>query len=278
MYFFFLYDFATRDIQFFLIAASHWSILTPGFFCLPLRVVSRNLTWTEQLKRKQVKDGRSRNGQVVWRTRTITGEKRLIVETPSFVLITKCESEKAPHLSCHVLCTSLWPNELSLPPLLYSNSVTASFTLDGRIVFAFFFFFCVAVVVLKCWLVLFSRWKYVSFCNLRSGSLRACALAWLYPGLSGEDMRGGGSIMFCFVCTPDFNMIIKGKCCMSGQKQCLHSRIEVYSAATVASLRHRGDVCSQSNQIKYLFRYFWMTPNQMWCMFDYEWRVQSGKE
>lgn len=147
--------------------------LTPGFFCLPLRVVSRNLTWTEQLKRKQVKDGRSRNGQVMRRTQTITGEKRLIVETPSFVLITKCESEKDPHLSCHVLCTSLWPNKLSLPPLLYSNSVTASFTLDGRTVFAFLFFRCCCcfevltglIFTLEvCILLQLTEWKFACVC------------------------------------------------------------------------------------------------------------------
>lgn len=37
------------------------------------------------------------------------------------------------------------------------------------------------------------------------------------------------------------------------KKKCPHSHREMYSVASVASPRLRGDVCSQFNQIKYLF-------------------------
>lgn len=46
--------------------------------------------------------------------------------------------------------------------------------------------------------------------------MRACALAWSYPGLSRGDMRG--VLMSFFFLQSEFNMIIKGKYCMSGQQ------------------------------------------------------------
>lgn len=51
---------------------------------------------------------------------------------------------------------------------------------------------------------------------------------------------------------------------MSGQIQCLH--LEMYSAALVAIQRHKGDVCSQSNQIKYVFSHILMTPKPKWSV------------
>lgn len=100
---------------------------------------------------------------------------------------------RAPHLTCHVLCTSLWPNNLPLPPLLYSISIKASFTLAGRMVFCLFF-----VLLLK-WIV---GWFYFhagsSYLSAVYGvEACVCALAWMYPGLSREDMRGCYNVCCC---------------------------------------------------------------------------------
>ena len=125
----------------------------------------------------KAKGSQTRDGLVMWGMRRVTGGKKKThcFLTPSFVLIcheNKVQVREAPHLTCHVLCTSLRPNNLSLPSV-FSISIKASFTRDGRTAFAFSVF-------------LFE----VSSELLSFYGVDVCTWAWMYPGLSRKDSMG----------------------------------------------------------------------------------------
>lgn len=145
------------------------------------------------------------------RTRRATGEKRLIISTSFLVLLpTKCGPEEAPHLTCHVLCTSLRTNSfLFLPPLLISVSIMASLTLrpEDSVCLSFF-------LSLKCFYFMLEN-LYLSIVN----GFKCCVYdsVGMYPDVGSRKVIG-----------PHYYMIEKG----NFVQQCLHSLIEMYSAAS----------------------------------------------
>ena len=181
---------------FFTIAAPRWWIdmsLTPSFFSVS------SSGWCRETPHGLKNPGK---GQPMLKKKKWTSyEKKDSLFRLHPLFSWQSAGQRSP--SSNVPCPLHLPvaSHLSLPPLLYSISIKASLTLDGEDAVCLYFVVDVVVVVFEvnCWLVLFFFcWKYGPFWILSSGRVRACALAWLYPGLSRGDMRGGANVFFFF--------------------------------------------------------------------------------
>lgn len=130
----------------------------------------------------------------------------------------KVQVRKAPHLTCHVLCTSLWPNRLSLPSVLTPISIKASFTPDRKTVFAFFF-----VVEVSSRLIFILRRGHVCFCVLV---------------IAEKTWWGCCNVFFLLLLLIILNILwSKREMLLEWAKTCLHFHTKMYSVASVASLR-----------------------------------------
>lgn len=174
-------------------------------------------------------------------------EERLFVTTSSFAQMTKVQVRKAPHQTCHVLCISLQPNS-PFPPLLCSISIKASFTLHRRTALAFFVCVCVCPCL---------KWtgEGFNFMKWTRAPGRDCILE-----MAEKKWWGCYDVFFSFFLFI-FCMIIKGKCCSSGQNDArLHKEILLFS-----------NVESQWNQIEvFIFQASSDRRPQTKCMYGNE--------
>lgn len=101
-----------------LLAALRWStdvLLTPSFFSVSSQggVEKPHMDWTAEKKRTKPGEGRP---MLKWTSyaKNEKNNRRKKTHCFDFILCShnKVRVRKAPHLTCHVLCTSLWPNNL----------------------------------------------------------------------------------------------------------------------------------------------------------------------